>query len=79
LRNSSIVYHFSFPSHFLSSLLLVGTSWLFQDSFLAAIPLIGLCALCAFPEKLQFLKGEISPKGAKFEIRGKKEAERKLE
>ena len=67
-----IIYHFTFPSHFLSCLLLVGTSWLFKESFLAAIPLIGLCALCAFPDKLQFLRGEASPQGAKFEMRGKK-------
>ena len=53
-------------------LLLAGTAWLFKDSFLAAIPLIGLCALCAFPEKLQFLRAEVSSQGAKFEMRGKK-------
>jgi hypothetical protein len=67
-----IACHFIFPSHFLSCLLLACTSWLFKESFLAAIPLIGLCALCAFPEKLQFLRGEVSSQGAKFEIRSKK-------
>src|SRR5262249_41208539 len=67
-----IVYQFVFPSNFLSSLLLVGTAWLFKDSFFAAIPLIGLCALCAFRDKLWFLKGEMSSQGAKFEIRSKK-------
>jgi hypothetical protein len=64
-----IVSFSSFP--FLSSMLLAGMAWLFKDSFLAAIPLIGLCALCAFPDKLQFLKAEVSPKGGNFEIRGK--------
>jgi hypothetical protein len=67
-----IVYHLVIPNHFLSCLLLAGTAWLFKDSFLAAIPLIGLCALCAFPETLQFLRGEVSSQGAKFEIRSKK-------
>jgi len=66
------VYHPIVPSNFLNCVLLAGTAWLFQDSFLAAIPLIGLCALSAFPEKLQFLRGEASLKGTKFEIRGKK-------
>src|SRR5215831_7847565 len=71
-RPLPIVYRLTLPSHFLSCLLLAGMSWLFRESFLAAIPLIGLCALCAFPEKLQFLKGAVSSQGAKFEIRGKK-------
>jgi hypothetical protein len=66
-----IVYQFVFPTNFLNSLLLVSTAWFFKDSFLAAIPLIGLRALCAFPEKLQFLRGEVSSQGAKFEIRSK--------
>jgi hypothetical protein len=70
--SSPTVYHLIVPSNFLNCVLLAGTAWLFQDSFLAAIPLIGLCALSAFPEKLQFLRGEASLKGAKFEIRGKK-------
>jgi hypothetical protein len=54
-----------------SSMLLVGTAWLFKDSYLAAIPLISLCALCAFHKTLQFLKAEVSSQGAKFEMWGK--------
>ena len=67
-----ITYHFPFPDYFLSCLLLAGMAWLFHDNLLAAIPLIGLCALCAFSDKLQILKGEVSSRGAKFEIRSKK-------
>ena len=58
------VYHLIVPSNFLNCVLLVGTAWLFQDSFLAAIPLIGLCALSAFPkssnsfEVRRLLKGQ---------------------
>jgi len=66
------VYHLTFPSHFLSCLLLSVMCWIFRDSLLAVMPLTGLCALCAFPDKLQLLKGEVSSQGAKFAIRGKK-------
>jgi hypothetical protein len=59
------------PGSFLRCVLLAGTAWLFKDSFLAAIPLIGLCALCAFPESLQFIRCKLSAQEVDFEIRRK--------
>jgi len=68
-----VVYHVVSLPPFFSCMLLAGTAWLFRDCYLAAIPLIGLCALCVFPKTLQLLKAEVSSRGAKFEMRGKKE------